>query len=131
MTKDDQLLRRAADRARLQPEYFGWILAQFAEIEGLTEEQVQKRLRVSCDDWPRLHLCLRPRADQFLQDVTTIAKEFAADRDALAAIVRTVEALHGLRVHQPIGNAGHLLAARSRKKKPTKPKHDQGDGHES
>ena len=36
------------------------------------------QLRISNDDWARLQLCLRPRSEQFLQDVTTIAKEFAA-----------------------------------------------------
>ena len=131
MKQDDQLLRRAAERARLRPEYVGWILAQYGELEGLDEGQVQEQLRISSDDWPRLQLCLRPRAEQFLKDVTTIAQEFAASRETLALMIRKVEAQHELRVSQPSGNAGHLLAARSRKKKRTKPNNDQGDGNGS
>jgi len=131
MNEVNQLLRRAADRARLRPEYVGWILAQFGEIEGLDEYQLQQQLGVSGDDWPRLNLCFRPRPKQFLQDISNIAEEFAANRDALAAMVRKVEALQGLRVSQPSGAAGHLLAARSRQKKRTKSDNDSGGAHES
>lgn len=111
MTQDDQLIRRAAERARLRSEYVGWILAQYGEIEGMDEGQVQEQLRISSDDWPRLHLCLRPRAGQFLQDVTSIAKEFGANRDALATMIRRVEAQHELRMSQPSGKSPSLSTA--------------------
>ncbi len=131
MTQDDQLLHRAAIRARLRPEYVGWILAQFGEHEGMDEGQVQDRIGVSAGDWPRLNLCLRPRAEQFLKDVTSISQEFGINRETFAAMVRKVDAMHRLRESQPSGDAGHLLAARSRKKKRVKPNDAQEDGHES
>ena len=130
MTRDDQLLRRAAQRTRQRPEYLGWLLVQYGEIEGIDERQLQEHLRVSKDDWPRLHLCLRPRAEQFLQDVTAIANEFSLNRDALAAVVRKVDALHGLQAERSVGDAGHVLAARSRQQR-GEAKDDPGGGHES
>ena len=139
MTQQDQLLRRTAERARLRTEYLGWILAQYGEIEGIDERKVQEGLHISSKNWPRLHLCLRPRADYFLPDVTAIATEFDIDRDMLAAMIRKVEGLHvlattkthGSGVQQTSDCPGHLLAARSRPKKRTKGGKRQGNGHES
>jgi hypothetical protein len=111
------LLHRAAQRARGRTEFLGWVLAQYENLEALREESLQERLRVAADDWPRLQLCLRPRADTFLSDVTQIAQAFGIDRAALAAIIRRVDAVEVvLRREQP-GGAGSLLAARTRKGK--------------
>lgn len=118
------LLRHAADRARMRPAFLGWVLAQYGRLESLSEADLRERLRIGAEDWPRFQLCLRPRAEEFLPDVTQIAKEFGIDRAALAAVVRQVEAVEVIREQEQPGEAGSLLAARTRKRKrppPTNP----------
>src|SRR5947209_2229398 len=90
-------------------------------MESVSEDGLREQLRVAADDWPRLQLCLRPRPDEFLPDVTQIAREFGIDRAALAAVVRRVEAVEVVREQPQPGEAGSLLAARTRKRKSTPP----------
>jgi len=116
-----RLLPRAAARARTRPEFLGWVLARYEELESLQEDRLRKQLGVSAEDWPRLQLCLRPRADRFLQDVTQIASAFGIDRAALAALVRRVEAVQAMQTQEQPGSAGSLLAARTRKPRPPDP----------
>lgn len=113
-----EFLRRAAEHARTRPAFLGWVLACFERVEALSAEGLRERLRVSTEDWPRLQLCLRPRPDQFLADVTQIAGEFGLDRTALAAVIRRVEAVEVAREQRQPVETGSLLAARSRKRKP-------------
>lgn len=113
-----RLLLRAADRARTRPEFLGWVLARYEELETLKEESVRERFGVSVEDWPRLQLCLRPRADVFLPDVTQIAQAFGIDRAALAAVIRRVDAVEVVRQREQPGRPGSLLAARTRKRRP-------------
>jgi hypothetical protein len=126
---DPMMLRRAADRARARPEFLGWVLARFEELEKLSKESLYQQLNVPEADWPRLQLCLRPRADAFLPDVTQIAQEFGIDRAALAAVIRRVEAVDTIRQREQPGTAGNMLAARTRKAKkrssdPEEPGHE-------
>jgi hypothetical protein len=93
------------------------VLAQYENLEALREQSLQEQLRVAADDWPRLQLCLRPRADTFLADVTQIAQAFGIDRAALAAIVRRVDAVEVVARGEQPGRPGSLLAARTRKGK--------------
>jgi hypothetical protein len=114
---DASLLQNAATRATTRPEFLGWVLARYAELEKLAEDSLRQEWGISTNDWSRLQLCLRPRANAFLQDVTQIAAEFRLDRGALAAIVRRVDAVEILRTNEQPGGVGSLLAARARKKK--------------
>jgi hypothetical protein len=124
------LLRRAADRARARQEFLGWVLARCEGIEGMAEESVRTQLGVSLPDWLRLQVCLRPRPEAFLQDVTQIAGAFNLDRAALAAVIRRVEAVESVRSRAQPGGAGSLLAARTRKQKPapSKPEASSDEG---
>jgi hypothetical protein len=115
------VLRRAAGRARLRPEFLGWVFARYEDNEGMQEEGLREHLGVAAADWPRLQLCLKPRADAFLQDVTQIAREFAINRAALAAVVRRVESVEVLRTREKPGGKGSLLAARTRRPKHPRP----------
>ncbi|MCI0457638.1 MAG: hypothetical protein L0Z62_11760 [Gemmataceae bacterium] len=129
MKPDDaaHLLDRAAARARTRPDFLGWVLARYQDLESLREANVQEQLGVSAEDWPRLQLCLRPRADRFLPDLTQIAQAFSIDRGALAAIIRRVDAVEAVRVREEPGQAGSLLAARTRKPRPPKPEGGSDD----
>jgi len=111
------VLRRAAARARTRPEFLGRVLATYQHIEGITETRLRKHLVVSVANWPRLELCLRPRPEAFLKDVTQIAQGFGIDRAMLAAVIRRVDAVEIIQRREQPGQAGTLLAARARKQK--------------
>jgi hypothetical protein len=87
------LLQRAAARARTRPEFMARVLAVYQDMEGMTQTRLQEHLGMAESDWPRLELCLRPRVEVFLKDVTQIADEFGIDRGVLAAIIRRVDAV--------------------------------------
>lgn len=119
MKTDDEaaILRRAAARARARPEFLARVLAVYQDIEGMTEAQLREHLGVTEANWPRLELCLRPRAEVFLKDVTQIAQGFEIDRGVLAAVIRRVDAVEIVQRRDQPGRAGTLLAARTRKRK--------------
>jgi hypothetical protein len=111
------ILRRAATRARARPEFMARVLAAYQDIEGMTEARLREHLGVTEANWPRLELCLRPRAEAFLKDVTQIAQGFGIDRGVLAAVIRRVDAVETVQLREQPGRAGTLLAARTRKRK--------------
>jgi hypothetical protein len=111
------VLRRAAARARTRPEFLARVLAVYQDIEGMTETRLREYLGVSAENWPRLELCLRPRAAAFLKDVTQIAQGFEIDRGVLAAVIRRVDAVEIVQRRDQPGRAGTLLAARTRTRK--------------
>ena len=121
------LICRAAERARQRPEFLGWVLARYQEIEDLAEDAVRKHLCVAAGNWPGVQLCLRPRADTFLKDVTQVADEFQVNRATLAAVIRRVDAVEMLRTQAQPGRPGTLLAARTRKRKGRSTKRSRGD----
>jgi len=125
-----RLLQHAAARATTRPEFLGWVLARYAELEKLGADVIRRQWQVSAGDWPRLQLCLRPRSETFLKDVTQIAAEFQLDRGALAAVVRRVDAVEVLRTNEQPGAAGSLLAARTRKKKKRGQSRRKGADHD-
>ncbi len=120
MKPDDaaRVLDRAAERARTRPAFLGWVLARYEDLESLPGDRLREQLGVSAADWPRLQLCLRPRGDVFLQDVTQIASAFGINRGTLAALVRRVDAVEAVQAQEQPGRTGSLLAARSRKPRP-------------
>lgn len=125
-----RLLQNAAARATTRPEFLGWVLARYAELEKLGEDVLRRQWQVSTGDWSRLQLCLRPRSETFLKDVTQIATEFQLDRGALAAVVRLVDAVEVLRANEQPGEVGSLLAARTRKKRKRRPSRRKGADHD-
>jgi hypothetical protein len=112
------ILRRAAGRARTRPEFMARVLAVYLDIESMTEARLREHLGITEANWPRLELCLRPRAEAFLKDVTQIAQGFGIDRGVLAAVIRRVDAVETVQLRDQPGQAGTLLAARTRKPKP-------------
>lgn len=109
-------LSRAAARARQRPEFLARVLARYQDIEGLTATRFREYLGVTVANWPRLELCLRPRGDAFLNDVTQIAQAFGIERTVLAAVIRRVDAIEVVQRQAQAGRAGTLLAARTRKR---------------
>lgn len=111
------VLRRTAARARARPEFLARVLAVYQDIEGMTETRLREHLGITEANWPRLELCLRPRAEAFLKDVTQIAQGFGIDRGVLATVIRRVDAVEIVQRREQPGRAGTLLAARTRKRK--------------
>jgi hypothetical protein len=93
------------------------VLAAYQDIESMTEARLREHLGVTEAHWPRLELCLRPRAESFLKDVTQIAQGFGIERGVLAAVIRRVDAVEIVQSRDQPGRAGTLLAARTRKRK--------------
>lgn len=114
---NDALLQRVAARARTRPEFMARVLAVYLDMEGMTQTRLREHLGMSENDWPRFELCLRPRMEAFLKDVTQIADEFGIDRGVLAAVIRRVDAVEVIHRREKPGQAGTLLAARTRKRK--------------
>lgn len=129
MTPDDseRLFRLAGDRAATRLRFLSWVLARYEEIESLGPGGLRERLGASEEAWTRLRLCLRPRPEAFLADVTRIASAFGIDRAALAAVVRRVDAVEAVRAREQPGQAGSLLAARTRKPRPPNPPEARSD----
>jgi hypothetical protein len=119
LSRDERVFAHAADRAQAHPQYLGWILGRYRELEKRSEHDLMKVLGVSSWDLLRLYLCLRPRADHFSEDITQISAKFSVDAAALGNIVRLVESVEVIGSTQtavPSPEAGFLMAARTRKK---------------
>jgi hypothetical protein len=116
--RHERLLEYAAHRAKSRPDYLGWILTRYIEREHISEAELATRLAITPHDLPRLALCLRPRAEHFVDDIRQISTKFHIDATALAGIVRLVESIETLAASNPgtlAADAGLLMAARARK----------------
>jgi hypothetical protein len=116
--RHERLLDYAAQRAKARPDYLGWVLARYIERERISEAELAIRLGSTPHDLPRLALCLRPRAEHFVDDIRQISTKFHIDATALAGIVRLVESLETLAATNSAmlsAEAGLLMAARARK----------------
>jgi beta-phosphoglucomutase-like phosphatase (HAD superfamily) len=130
--RHERLLDYAAQRAKVRPDYLGWVLARYIERERISEAELATRLGSTPQDLPRLALCLRPRAEQFADDIRQISAKFHTDATALAGVVRLVESLETLAATNPTklsAEAGLLMAARARKQ-PRQIDDDESQDHD-
>jgi hypothetical protein len=126
LSRDERVFTHAAGRARVHPQYLGWVLGRYQELENHSEYDLMKALGVSSQDLLRLYLCLRPRADHFAEDITQISVKFNIDAMTLANIVRLVESVEVIGSTQAGASppeAGFLMAARTRRK--SRPRQEQ------
>jgi hypothetical protein len=126
----EQLLDYAAQRAKTRPDYLGWVLARYIERERISEAELATGLGSTPHDLARLALCLRPRAEQFADDIRQISAKFHIDATTLAGIVRLVESLETLAATNPTtlsADAGLLMAARARKQPRQSPGNESHD----
>lgn len=116
---DDMMLDHAARRAQAHPQFLGWVLARYRQLQNLSEENLADTLGVAPHDWRRLGLCLRPRDTHFADDIRQISIRFQADPSILAQVVRMVESVEAMAAEgtqSAITEGGLLMAARARKK---------------
>jgi hypothetical protein len=102
LTRTYELLTEAARRAQDQPAYVAWTLARVQAREGLSDKALAARLGLATVDLPRLALCLRPRPDQWAEDLAQTATRFSLAPEPLAAVLHAVETPGGPR-HDPTG----------------------------
>jgi hypothetical protein len=120
-SQHERLLAYTAERAKARPEYLASVLSCYAEREKISEEELAHRLGIAASDLPHLALCLRPRADQFIDDVRQISTKFHLDPTTLATVLRLVESFEALVVKnggEASDDSGLLMAARARKHPP-------------
>lgn len=127
------LIARAAGRASARPGYLGWMFARYAEAEQKTDQEIADILGISPLDYHRLRLCLRPRAQFFIEDIQQISSRFGVDTGELARVIRHVEAVEGMKAGPAesfASEAGLLMAARARgRRRPSKKKGKKRDIH--
>jgi len=112
---DQNLLRRAAQRAATNGFFLGSLLIPLAVVESLSDDALAARLGCDPANVPAILLCRRPSSEPsaFRADVQRIAERFGADPLLLAEAIRLGQALEAL---APSGaeEQGRLLAARDR-----------------
>jgi hypothetical protein len=119
------LAARAAD----EPFFLGWLLAAYADSEGLDDAGLAAALGCSTQALVLLRLCRAPRTDsqEFWDDVTCIAERFGLARLPLAEAVKRGRVVRRFRQAGQAA-AGSLMAARDREGD-TPPEHP-GSDHE-
>jgi hypothetical protein len=117
----ERLLAHTAEHAKTRPEYLGWVLARFLERERISKAELMQRLGITARDIAHLALCLRPRADHFIDDVRQISAKFHINPTPLATLIRLVESFEALAIGEPrqgLADSGLLMAARAQKHPP-------------
>jgi hypothetical protein len=123
VSNDAGLLARAATRAAMRPEFLGWVLDRFVQLEGLSKVELKKRLNVNWVDFTRLAFCLRPRDQHFESDIHEICRKFSIESQPLAELVRLVDSVQTMASTLTVSSeSGVLMAARARKKKNETPR---------
>ena len=120
-TQHERLLAYTAERAKGHPEYLASVLSRYAELENISQEELAHRLGFPASVLQHLALCLRPRADQFVDDVRQISAKFHINPAALATVIRLVESFEALSVRdgaEASNDSGMLMAARARQDPP-------------
>jgi hypothetical protein len=123
----ERLLAYTVQRAKARPEYMAWVLARYIEQEQISENELAQRIGIMARNLPHLALCLRPRADHFIEDVGQISAKFNINPTILATVVRLAESFDTLAasdVGQHATDAGLLMAARVCQHPPTPPDHE-------
>lgn len=117
MPLDPASLAHVARRLRDRTPFMAWVFSRYAEIERLGLPQVARTLGASEEAFLRLHLCLRPRAEHFADDVKDLAAFAEIDAGKLAAVVRRVEVVDAMGASPAVdASRGALMAARARKR---------------
>jgi hypothetical protein len=79
---------RAARLFSQRPEFLGYWLALYVEVEQLDTTGVARLLGCEPEILNELALCLRPREEQLFADIAEIGERWCFDEDALADLLR-------------------------------------------
>lgn len=105
---------RLARRARRDPHFLAFALAEYAAAEELDDATLAGRLGCTADGLFGARLCPAPRADAegFAADVTRIAGRFGLDRDRLAEAAKHGQVVLLMRGTPSAPAGGVYMAAR-------------------
>jgi len=113
---DDDLLRRAAERASQRRFYLASSLLAYARAAGLDDAGLAAALGCDPARLPALLLCRHPTVEgtMFRADVEAIARRFGLEPARLGRVIRNADSLVALRDAAPDERGGLLAAARDR-----------------
>lgn len=108
----DDILAHAARRAAGGPAPL--IASLIKAWRRVSNKDAAAELAVSERALNELALCRRPRPEQWVEDVTEVARDLGIDADRLITFLRAAEAVERFRLAHPSdgAQAGRLLAAR-------------------
>lgn len=108
-------LKRLARRAEKDRKFLAFVLAEYAQSEGLDDAGLARALGCTEETLTGVRLCRPPRAEaaDFRADVREIADYFSLDAVRLAEVIRQGEVFQLLREGGG-GGPGFLMAARDR-----------------
>lgn len=106
-------LERMAKWAEGQEHFLAFLLAMYAQSEGLDDASLAAALGCCPEDLVMVRLCRAPRLDRqgFRDDVARIADRFDLDPKRLSVAVKRGRVLACLQ-DGPSGHGGFLMAAR-------------------
>jgi hypothetical protein len=122
------LLRRAAERAAEENEFWASVLSEYMKANSFRMSDLQELFKCEERDLLRLHLCRLPpesHVGQFREDINNISEYTGIDSMLLVKVLREVEAYRAFwgAAHES-DKLGYLKAARERK---LKEKHNSDD----
>jgi hypothetical protein len=116
-----------ARRVQRDPFFLASALVDYAQSEGLNDQDLANRLGCSLEILSPLGLCRRPRRkpELFRQDVNQITTRFGIKIEILAEAIRRSDTLSAMRKGE-IDEEGILMAARDRQHSSPKSKDTKG-----
>src|SRR6266516_2521566 len=111
-----------AARAAGEPFFLAWLLAAYADSEGLDDAGLAAVLGCPVQELAMLRLCRAPRPEprEGWEDITCIADRFGLDPQRLADAVKRGQVVRVFERSKQAA-AGSLLAARDREDPPAPP----------
>lgn len=111
---ENNYLAYAASKAKKNPEYIGYFLHRYAEIESIQLNDLINYLNCSIASFNRLSLCLAPDANSssFAESIKNISTTMQVSYLDLAKIIKHVIGIEALRVINEQEQDAILLAAR-------------------
>jgi hypothetical protein len=107
-----RLTRLMASKLAAYADSMSWIFERYKEIEKIDDAEVQRRLRISENDYYHLAVCGRPRSDLFALDIEILAERFNIEQAPLANLIRRVDSITTFRSYSDVASSGVLAAAR-------------------
>ena len=117
-----------ARRVQRDPFFLASALVDYAQSEGLNDQDLANRLGCSLEVLSPLGLCRRPRREPalFRQDVNQITTRFGIKIEILAEAIRRSDTLSAMQKGKT-DEEGILMAARDHQDRPLKRKDTKGE----
>lgn len=98
---DAALLARGARYFSQRPQFLGYWLERYRDLEGLERPALARALGCRPETLDALAICLCPRRERLAEDTAHLAARFGIDADALAAVLLQTTAQERARARPP------------------------------